>query len=195
MIVVIHEIVHQWFGDLVSVDYWNSIWMNEGFAQFVQYLILRDYMAGIDEDFDAWEMFAKNVDFVSLTFYKKGVIAPRETNIKIAFKRIFNHVLYCKGLFVLKIFYDIVGKEKFIEICSNYLEKFKNKSVVIPVFFSVVDSTLCKSHSSFFEPWIYNFSFPVLFVKETEYDEDNKVIKGVKIELHLKDDVDFKLNE
>lgn len=195
LLVVIHEIVHQWFGDLVSIDYWNSIWLNEGFAQFVQYLILRDYMAEFgDEDFDVWEFCASVVGYVSLTFYEKGVLVPSDANIKIAFKRIFNYVLYCKGPFVLKMFYDIMGEEQFIDICSKYLDKYKNKTVAIPDFISVVDSTLNKSYSSFFDPWLHTVGFPVLFVKETEYDEKNKVIKGIEIEMHSKNDVDFQFN-
>lgn len=194
LLVVIHEIVHQWFGDLVSIEYWNSIWLNEGFAQFVQYLILRDYMNEFDEDFDVWEFCASVVGYVSLTFYKKGVITSIETNIKISFKRIFNYVLYCKGPFVLKMFYDIIGEEQFINICSKYLEKFRNKTVVISDFISVVDSILNKSYSSFFDTWLHTVGFPVLFVKETDYDEENKVIKGIEIEMHSNNDVDFQFN-
>ena len=104
-----------------------------------------------------------------LPFNEEGVLVPSDTNIK-AF---FNYVLYCKGPFVLKMFYDIISEEQFIDICSKYLGKYKNKSVAIPDFISVVDSTMNKSYSSFFDTWLHTVDFHVLLVKETEYDEEN----------------------
>lgn len=71
------------------------------------------------------------------------------------------------------LFYDIISEEQFIDICSKYLGKYKNKSVAIPDFISVVDSTMNKSYSSFFDTWLHTVDFHVLLVKETEYDEEN----------------------
>lgn len=47
--VVAHELAHQWFGNLVTMEWWNELWLNEGFATFLQY-------KGVDSVFPEWKM-------------------------------------------------------------------------------------------------------------------------------------------
>ena len=70
--------------------------LNERFAQFIQYLVIRDYMKQFNEDFDVWEMFASVNGYISLNFFKKGAIVPHEADFKVSFKRLFSSVVYCK---------------------------------------------------------------------------------------------------
>ena len=165
---VMHEITHQWFGNLVSIKYWDSLWLNEGFAEFIQYLILRDYKP----DLDAIRLFAKNVAVSCLRYYDEGLIVPKESDIN--FVTLFHNLVYAKGAFVVKMFFDLVGEEFFYKICSNYLNVFKNKCVEVNDFISIVNSTLKKDYNSFFNPWLRNVGFPVLIVNEIEENE-NKI--------------------
>ena len=119
-LIVIHEIVHQWFGDLVSIKFWDSLWLNEGFAQFIEYLILNDYKP----ESKPFDIFVQKEAFNCLKFYKQGVLVPNENEID--FVRLFNSLIYSKGAFVVKMFYDLVGMNNFCAVCGNYLNTYKN---------------------------------------------------------------------
>ncbi|KAK8898286.1 hypothetical protein M9Y10_000565 [Tritrichomonas musculus] len=158
--VVIHEVIHQWFGNLVSIQYWNYLWLKEGFAQFIQYLILNDYMPNSN----AFQIFAFNDGMKSLDYFDSGVIMPSESEVD--FDHLFDSLTYSKGAFVLKMFHNLIGQENFLNICHKYLNDFKNKSVILSDFISVVNSSLNEDYSSFFNCWLKKKGFPVLTVRE-----------------------------
>lgn len=181
-LIVIHEVIHQWYGDIVSIKYWNSLWLNEGFAQFIEYLILNDYKANSN----AFDMFANREARCCLKYFNSGILVPNENEVD--FVHLFNSLVYSKGAFVLKMFYDLIGKNKFDLVCSNYLKSFKNKSVEVSDFLSVVKSSSNDDFNSFFEFWLNKSGFPVLIVNEIKNCDKNV---GISIEQKCKNCVDF----
>ena len=171
--IVIHEIIHQWFGDIVSIKYWNSLWLNEGFAQFIEYVILNDYK----NNSNAFQLFAEREARCCLKYFTSGILVPDENDVD--FVHLFNSLVYSKGAFVLKMFVDLIGKNDFFKVCSNYLNEYKNKSVEVSDFVNIVNSTLSNDYSSFFDFWLKKSGFPVFVV--TEIEEENKKV-GFKIE-------------
>lgn len=163
--VIMHEIVHQWFGDLVCIKYWDSLWLNEGFAEFIQYLILRDF----NKKLDVFKIFAEEEGKTCLDYYDEGVLVEKESELNLNY--LFGHLTYSKGAFVVKMFYDMIGEEKFFYFCESYLNQYKNKSVDISDFVSCVNNTLNEDFTSFFDAWLKNFGFPTLIVKEIEYNQ------------------------
>ena len=170
--VVIHEVIHQWFGDLVALKWWNSLWLNEGFAQFIQYLILDDYAP----EANAKSMIVFNDGFHCFRYFNGGKVVPAESEV--SFRGLFDSLVYVKGAYILKMFYDLVGRESFFRICSNYLNMYKNKNAEVPDFINVVNSTLNNDFSKFFNTWLRLPGFPVLYVEEIYY-KSTKV--GIRI--------------
>lgn len=159
-LVVAHEIVHQWFGDLVSIKWWDSLWLNEGFAEFYQYLILYD----MTHSEKIWVKLNDDELCDALSHFRSGVIVPPPDQID--FEDMFDALTYDKGCTVVKMFCDLVGKENFFIVCSKWLSEYKNKSVDLSDFVSLVNSTLNKDYSSFFNCWLKFVGFPALAVKE-----------------------------
>ncbi|KAH9523941.1 hypothetical protein Btru_047575 [Bulinus truncatus] len=117
--VVAHELAHMWFGDLVSPKWWDDLWLNEGFASFVEYL-------GVDYVHPAWNMFdvfviselqnALSADgFVSSHPLYVPVGHPDEIN------EIFDAISYSKGAAIIRMMRHFLGYETFKKGLNLYL--------------------------------------------------------------------------
>ncbi|MDQ7738183.1 peptidase, partial [Prevotella corporis] len=61
--VITHELAHQWFGDLVTMKWWDNLWLNESFANMMEYLSVD----GLEPDWHIWEMFQTSEAPAALT--------------------------------------------------------------------------------------------------------------------------------
>eukprot|EP00698_Gefionella_okellyi_P021321 TRINITY_DN6885_c0_g1_i1.p1 TRINITY_DN6885_c0_g1~~TRINITY_DN6885_c0_g1_i1.p1 ORF type:complete len:969 (+),score=237.71 TRINITY_DN6885_c0_g1_i1:199-2907(+) len=101
-VVVAHELAHQWFGNLVTIDWWSDLWLNEGFATFFEYL-------GTDAAFPQWQMFDQFVveDLVhamttDALVSTHPLVAPDSTT-PAQINQLFDDIEYSKGGSVLRM--------------------------------------------------------------------------------------------
>lgn len=168
--VVMHEIAHQWFGDLVSIKWWDSVWLNEGFAQFYQFLMLNDCPTNPEYLGKGVKHFVDLDGFRCLRFFDKEKICPNATELDFS-QRTLKSVIYIKGGFVLKMFMDIVGEDLFYKVCENWCNLYKYKCAEANDFISVANSTVNRDYSEFFNVWLRLVGFPVLFVNHLTSDD------------------------
>ena len=121
VVTVLHELAHMWFGDYVTMKWWNDLWLNESFAEFTSTLAT----AEATEWKDAWATFssgekswALNQDQLSTTH---PIVAPindlNDTYVN------FDGITYAKGASVLKQLAFYVGRTQFFEGIHNYLNR------------------------------------------------------------------------
>ncbi|MCI2185154.1 aminopeptidase N [Bifidobacterium tibiigranuli] len=121
VVTVLHELAHMWFGDLVTMKWWNDLWLNESFAEFMSTLAT----AEATEWHDSWATFtsgekswALNQDQLSTTH---PIVAPindlHDTEVN------FDGITYAKGASVLKQLVAYVGREQFFTGINSYLTK------------------------------------------------------------------------
>jgi len=110
--VVAHEIAHMWFGDLVTMKWWNGIWLNEAFATFMELLAVDDFKP----DWERWVSFstgraaAMNTDGMQATRpVEFPVAAPEEA------EGMFDVLTYQKGASVVRMLEQYLGAETFRE--------------------------------------------------------------------------------
>ncbi|KAM9694255.1 endoplasmic reticulum aminopeptidase 1 [Trichechus inunguis] len=122
---VSHELAHQWFGNLVTMEWWNDLWLNEGFAKFMEYVSVRvthpelkveDYFLG--KCFDVMEVDALNSSH--------PVSTPVENPAQI--REIFDDVSYEKGSCILNMVRDYLGADAFKSGIVQYLQKYSYKN-------------------------------------------------------------------
>ncbi|XP_018415726.1 PREDICTED: endoplasmic reticulum aminopeptidase 1 isoform X1 [Nanorana parkeri] len=123
--VIAHELAHQWFGNLVTMDWWNDLWLNEGFAKFMEYIAvnitypeLQVEDKFLDKCFTAMEVDSLNSSH--------AVSTPVENTEQI--HEMFDEVSYDKGACILNMLQDYIGAESFEAGIINYLRRFSYRN-------------------------------------------------------------------
>uniref|UniRef100_A0A8D2AT86 Aminopeptidase n=1 Tax=Sciurus vulgaris TaxID=55149 RepID=A0A8D2AT86_SCIVU len=125
---VSHELAHQWFGNLVTMEWWNDLWLNEGFAKFMEFvsvsethpeLKVEDYFFG--KCFDAMEIDALNSSH--------PVSTPVENPAEI--REMFDDVSYEKGACILNMLRDYLSADAFKSGIVQYLQNMASVSVLL----------------------------------------------------------------
>lgn len=126
---VAHELSHQWFGDLVTMKWWDDLWLNESFASVMEYFAT-DY---IHPEYKIWEGFftgdcisaLKRDCLLGVQSVHQDVKNPEE--IATLFD---SSIVYSKGARLMLMVIRMMGWEAFVEAIKTYFEKFKYKNTV-----------------------------------------------------------------
>jgi aminopeptidase N len=148
-----HELAHQWFGNKVTCGSWSDIWLNEGFATYLNGLAI-EYLK--PDEFDEW----KAARISSITRQPDGSVFVEDTLDR---DRIFNGRLsYNKGAYVLHMLRWVIGDESFYEGCRNYLNEPDHSFSYAHTdeFFQIMEEVSGKDLSEFFNDWYYGEGFP-----------------------------------
>uniref|UniRef100_A0A665V9W9 Aminopeptidase n=1 Tax=Echeneis naucrates TaxID=173247 RepID=A0A665V9W9_ECHNA len=125
--VIAHELAHQWFGNLVTMEWWNDLWLNEGFAKFMEYISLDiTYPELHVDDFFLGKCFeAMEVDSLSSSH---PVSTPVENPMEI--QEMFDDVSYDKGACILNMLRDFMTPESFEIGIIKYLKQYSYQNTV-----------------------------------------------------------------
>jgi aminopeptidase N len=120
--VLAHEIAHQWFGNLVTMQWWDDIWLNEGFANWMMSKPVKawrpDWKLELDEVQE--NHLAMNLDALRST---RAIRAKASTPAEIA--ELFDPIAYEKGAAVIRMLESWVGEEPFRKAVNAYIERFQ----------------------------------------------------------------------
>nr|XP_019964347.1 PREDICTED: aminopeptidase N-like [Paralichthys olivaceus] len=126
---IAHELAHQWFGNLVTMKWWNEIWLNEGFASYMTYFAM-----------DAVEPSFKMKDIIIMKDLQKAFaedalasshpLTPPQEEIQTTSEimNMFDSITYSKGALLLRLLADIVGQNIFDQGVKKYLWDFSYKN-------------------------------------------------------------------
>ncbi|GHI03312.1 zinc metalloprotease [Streptomyces cellostaticus] len=152
---MMHELVHQYFGNLVSPATWADLWLNEGHADL--YGLLYRYERGWADSLGLTTMEARMKDT-----YARGdqwrhdsgpVAAPNATNL-------FDSQRYLGGVLVLYALRQLVGESTFSTIERTFLERFRNFSATTADYIDVASEVSGQDQSGFLRDWLYGTKTP-----------------------------------
>ncbi len=159
--VTAHEIAHQWFGDLVTMHWWDEIWLNESFAALMAFKVLdRLGDASIWDDFFLSEMSpALAGDSLSSTHPIRQAVASAEE-----IEEIFDEISYGKGASVLRMLEGFVGPEAFRQGVHDYLSKFQYANARSEDLWAALENAARQPISDLMRRWVERPGHPVLIV-------------------------------
>ncbi|XP_056393536.1 leucyl-cystinyl aminopeptidase isoform X1 [Hyla sarda] len=120
--VIAHELAHQWFGNLVTMEWWNDLWLNEGFATYMEYFALQSKFQDLnaDDNFLKARCDALEKDSLQTTHpISTDVQSPEQI------EEIFDELSYIKGSSILQMLNAFLSKEVFHECIVKYLQDHK----------------------------------------------------------------------
>ena len=152
VVTVLHELAHMWFGDYVTMKWWNDLWLNESFAEFTSTLAT----AEATEWHDAWATFcsgekswALNQDQVSTTH---PIVAP--INDLNATYVNFDGITYAKGASVLKQLVAYVGRSEFFEGINHYLYRHAYSNATLNDLLTELEGTSGRDLKTWSAQWL-----------------------------------------
>ena len=166
--VVIHELAHQWFGDSVSLERWDDIWLNEGFATYAQWLWVEETQRPEFRDVriaQAYELMSGR-QFLNGTGSESVAAAqayrqfpppgePRADDI-------FNASVYLRGGLTLHALRLEVGDETFFDIARTFQTRFAYANATTADFIATVNEVAGEDLTGFVEAWLYDEAMPPL---------------------------------
>ncbi|RMZ87884.1 hypothetical protein DV736_g4889, partial [Chaetothyriales sp. CBS 134916] len=162
--VVAHELAHQWFGNLVTMDWWNELWLNEGFATWVGWLAV-DHL---HPEWNVWSQFVAEAVQSALQLDSLRASHPIEVPVRNALEvdQIFDHISYLKGSSVIRMLSNNIGQEVFLKGVSDYLKTHAYGNARTNDLWAALSKTSGQDVQTFMDPWIRKIGFPVVTVTE-----------------------------
>jgi puromycin-sensitive aminopeptidase len=158
--VVAHELAHQWFGNLVTMRWWTDLWLNEGFASWIEYL-------AIDKLFPEWQMWTQFI-----TDEQQGALRldgldnthPIEVPVKHPdeIRSIFDTISYCKGASAIHMLHEYLGPEAFRDGLRHYLKTHAYQNTDTIDLWKALAETSQQPVEDFMDMWTSQPGFPII---------------------------------
>ncbi len=163
--VVAHELSHQWFGNLVTMRWWDDLWLNESFASIMESLVPDN----LHPDWLEWEDFTSGrvLGAANRDVYKDvqpvGVRVSHPDEILSLFDP---SIVYAKGARVLKMLFDYIGEADFRKGLQSYFTKYAYQNTERGDLWRELGTASGQNVSALMTPWIEQSGTPLLTVKK-----------------------------
>lgn len=160
-LVVAHEASHQWFGNLVTMKWWDDLWLNESFANLMEYV-------AVDAIFPEWQIWEEFVSYESASARRRDSLAdvqaikcdvndPEEINV------IFDpSIVYAKGGNILRMLMDYIGQESFRRGLKIYFDKHSYGNTEADDLWNAFSQASGQDINNFMDGWLRRPGYPIV---------------------------------
>lgn len=165
--VICHELAHQWFGNLVTMKWWDDLWLNESFATMMEYLAVD----ALEPDWNIWRDFASNETVIALRRDSLDGVQPVHLTV--------NHpdeigtlfdgaIVYAKGANLLHMVQSYIGDDDFRAGLQQYFKDFAYKNTVGLDLWAALERASGKNITNMMQTWVSQPGFPVVNIATNE---------------------------
>lgn len=159
--VIAHELSHQWFGNLVTMKWWNDLWLNESFASLVEYTAVE----ALEPSWNIWLDFACSETIYSLRRDALEGVQPVQSDVSHPdeISTLFDGaIVYAKGSRLLQMLQHYIGNDAFQAGLKSYFKKYAYKNTEAKDLWDEFSAVSDKDIATFMTKWIKQPGFPVL---------------------------------
>jgi aminopeptidase N len=164
--VICHELSHQWFGNLVTMRWWDDLWLNESFANVMEYV-------ATDALFPEWDIWNSFITQEGLSSLRRDSIAgvqavKTEVHHPDEIASIFDpSIVYAKGGRLIRMLMQYLGEETFRKGLKRYFTKHAYSNTTGQDLWLALGAASGKDVAAFMEPWLDVSGYPVITVDQT----------------------------
>jgi len=159
--VIAHELAHMWFGDLVTMKWWNGIWLNEAFATFMELKVTDDFRP----EWERWVTFglarsmAFDTDSLATTRpVEYPVVSPRDA------EGMFDVLTYEKGAAVVRMLEQYLGEDRFRDGIRRYMSNHQYGNTETTDLWDAIEAVSGEPVRRIMDSWIFQGGFPIVHV-------------------------------
>ncbi|KAI1438580.1 peptidase family M1 [Xylaria sp. CBS 124048] len=162
--VVAHELAHQWFGNLVTMDWWDELWLNESFATWAGWYAVNEF----HPDWQVWAQFVG--EGMEMAFKLDGIRASHPVHVPVQnaldVNQIFDHISYLKGCSTLRMLVNHLGEKTFLTGVGAYLKKYAYGNAKTEYLWQALSDASGADVHALMGSWIEKIGHPVINVAE-----------------------------
>ncbi|XP_042437234.1 aminopeptidase M1-B-like [Zingiber officinale] len=163
--IVAHELAHQWFGNRVTMEWWTDLWLNEGFADWMSYLV-------IDDVFPEWEKWSQLLDDTTATLELDALSDSHPIEVLnitsgIEALEMFDSITYQKGALVIRMLQSYIGDESLQKSLAAYIKRYSYLNAKTEDLWNVIQEEINEPIGDMMSTWTKQEGYPVINVMLT----------------------------
>ena len=167
--VIAHEMAHMWFGDLVTMSWWNDLWLNESFASWMG-------DKAVDHLFPEWDVWTQFLTLdtnraLSLDGLKNSHPIEQEVSNPAEIGQLFDAISYSKGASILRMLEQFLGPEGFQQGLHQYLTHHQYGNAQTQDLWDALGQASGQPVAAIMDTWVNQTGYPVLDVRVSRQDD------------------------
>jgi aminopeptidase N len=166
-LVIAHELSHQWFGNLVTMKWWNNLWLNESFATLMEYIAVN----ALHPEWNMWLEFSTMESILALRRDSIDGVQPVQVDVHHPDEigTLFDGaIVYAKGARLLRMLQQYIGQADFQAGLKAYFEAYAYQNTEGDDLWSALSAASGKDIAHFMDTWISQPGYPVVEVDNAE---------------------------